>query len=233
VAASRASGQAPPIALAGKSARLWIVELDCTPGAVRRASEMLPAAELERCRSVIDPRRRRRLILARATLRQTLAKELALEPARVEMLTGRDGKPALASTRGLSFSLSHTGRWAAIAVSEARSVGVDIEPLDRHVTAGLVRRVLTPAELGLVLALPAELRDQAFLAHWTAKEAAAKVLGGGLAGNLPRLELRDALTAPRLADPRLDAVELRLVGPHRALIGALAATDDTAIMGGA
>jgi 4'-phosphopantetheinyl transferase len=215
------------IAIAGTTARLWVVELDCSPAAIREASTMLPASELARCESVIDPRRRCRLLVARATLRQILAAELEARPERIEILRGDGGRPVLASPSELSFSLSHAGSWAAIALSDARSIGVDIELSDRHIPEGLMRRALSPAERTTVLSSPQRQRSEACLAHWTAKEAAAKVLGG-LYGNLGRLELRDGLTAPRLVDRRLQSLEVQPLR-YRELIGAIAATNDPAI----
>lgn len=188
---------------------------------------MLSASELARCESVIDPRRRCRLLAARAALRQVLASELEMRPARIEILRGHGGRPVLASSSGLSFSLSHTGSWAAIALSEVSSIGIDIEHTDRRIPERLMRRVLTASELDDVLAQPLEARNEAFLAHWTAKEAAAKVLGG-LRGNLGRLGLRDGLSAPRLVDRCLQSLEVQPLC-HRELIGAIAAADDPAI----
>jgi 4'-phosphopantetheinyl transferase len=219
----------PPrrITIAGKSARAWIVGLDSSAPSIGSASAMLPASELARCMSVIDPRRRRRLLAARATLRQILAAELELEPAQVEILRDHTGRPVLARSSGLCFSLSHAGGWAAIAVSDARSVGVDIELPTRRVSEGLMRRVLAPSEQAAVLECLPQRRGEAFLAYWTAKEAAAKVLGG-LSGNLGRLELCNGLTAPRLADRRLQALEVQPL-IRQGLIGAIAATNDTGI----
>jgi 4'-phosphopantetheinyl transferase len=217
------------LSIAGGHARVWTVELHRSPANVREALSMLPAAEQERCQAVTDRLRRERLILARAALRQILAAELGLEPSLVEIARTATGKPLLVSAAGLSFSFSHTGGWAAIVLSDTVSVGIDIEPIDRPISEGLIDRLLSAEELANVLAFPSEHRSAAFLANWTAKEACAKALDGGLPANLRRLRLRDAHSAPRLADTELQGLEVRPLHLHRDLIGALAATNDPAI----
>jgi 4'-phosphopantetheinyl transferase len=171
---------------------------------------------------VIDPARRIRLILARATLREILGRELALAPERVEIRRARSGRPLLVVDSGLSFSLSHSGRWAAVAVSRLVRVGVDIESISRRMQPALLRRLLARPEADAIGALSPEHQVEAFLAHWTAKEACAKVLDGGLAINLKRLELSGALDALRLRDPELAGLELVRLDLPSQLVGALA-----------
>ena len=104
------------------------------------------------------------------------------------------------------------------------SVGVDIEPRDRKVSAGVIARVLRPRELEAVLGLAQSARGEAFLRYWTLKEAGGKALGAGLGASLERLELVGALAGePRLLDPELAGIAMRRWDPLPALIGAVAA----------
>lgn len=92
------------------------------------------------------------------------------------------GKPFLgqtASGRPLFFNLSHSWPLAAVAVTRAGECGIDVEMIDPHLPwQELCDTALHPQERRAVLssAAPAE----AFLRHWTLKEAAAKALGLGL-----------------------------------------------------
>jgi 4'-phosphopantetheinyl transferase len=175
---------------------------------------------------VIDPLRRGRLVLARASLRVILAQELNVTVREVRIHRSDAGRPALDGEGVPSFSLSHAGEWAAVAISSLARVGIDIEGAGRPISPTLIDRMLTPAEASSAARESRLSSSRAFLAHWTAKEACAKVLDGGLASNLHRLELGDGLTdRPRLLDHALADIEVRRLDLGLRLIGALAGID--------
>ena len=186
---------------------LWSVDLDAdAPALVNRALDTLDDAERSRAERIVRPLARDRFILARAALRTILGDYLQVAPARVPLGIGPAGKPHLvpsaslrAPAAGLAFSLSHTRGLVVIAVTTRARVGVDVEMRARRIPPGVMRRVLDEQELALVLAAPPEQRDEAFLRHWTVKEAYVKALGTGIAAGLRRVGVRDALTAPVLA----------------------------------
>jgi phosphopantetheinyl transferase len=72
------------------------------------------------------------------------------------------------------FSLSHSRRAVAVAVSR-KPVGVDIESLDRPMSAGLPGKILTAAEQAEYAALPEDSRLSYLLQAWCAKESLFKV----------------------------------------------------------
>jgi 4'-phosphopantetheinyl transferase len=120
---------------------------------------------------------RSRFVIGRGLLRTLLARRLAVAPGSLRIEAGPFGKPALAG--GPEFSVSHSGSWIAIAVSDT-PVGIDIEtrsPLD-HLPLSLlsyeererVRRATDPLDV--------------FLSIWVAKEAVLKVDGRGLGGDI-------------------------------------------------
>jgi 4'-phosphopantetheinyl transferase len=211
------------VEVSGVSAQVWLIGLDCSAKHVRAARATLPAKELARCDAVVDPLKRTRLLLARAALRKILAGELALAPELVEIDRETDARPALVGVDAPSFSFSHTGSWAAVAVSQFGRIGIDIECRDRRVAPALARRLLTGPDARILEDTPTGELADGFLTHWTAMEACAKVLDGGLAHNLRRLQLRDALAKkPRLRDPRLSEIELLRLDLPAPLIGMLA-----------
>jgi hypothetical protein len=93
------------------------------------------------------------------------------------------GKPRVSSPVELSFNLSHSGPFAAVAITRGPyEVGVDIEQRrDRRHLDRLAARTMTPIEYDEWRALPGAERLDAFLRTWTAKEAYLKATGHGLA----------------------------------------------------
>lgn len=77
------------------------------------------------------------------------------------------------------FSISHT-RTMAFCLLADTPVGLDAEPLDRHIAPRLGEKILAPSELAL---WKARGRDpELLLKFWTLKEAAVKFTGDGLRG---------------------------------------------------
>ncbi|MBQ9082402.1 MAG: 4'-phosphopantetheinyl transferase superfamily protein [Clostridia bacterium] len=105
-------------------------------------------------------------------------------PGCYRMDTGTHGKPFLPDAPDLCFSLSHSGRWAAIAWGN-RPVGLDLETVAPRPTAeALARRRFAPAEQAYLAAAPEGERLLRFYRLWTAKEAYVKYLGTGLTRSL-------------------------------------------------
>jgi len=161
---------------------------------------------------------------ARAALRTILGGYLGLEAAQVPLRTTALGKPELSpATHGPAFSLSHTGHLAVVAVAARPALGVDIELAERRVSLSVMKRALDEQELASVLGTPDAGRDEAFLRHWTAKEAYVKALGIGLAAGMRRVVVADALTAPRIvpADGAIDAWSAQRFDPRPGVVGAV------------
>lgn len=146
--------------------------------------QLLSEDELQRARRFRNAEHSRRFVVAHGRLRQQLALLLAAAPASLGFFPGRHGKPRLAgelSETGLEFNLSHSGAWALVGWAWHRAVGVDIEcwrPLNDG--AALVRRYFSPVEAAAYASLPQTLRQRAFFAGWTRKEAYVKAVGRGL-----------------------------------------------------
>lgn len=119
-------------------------------------------------------------VLAHAMWRLLLSICLDVDPADVPLTNTPIGQPLLPGTR-FATSLSHSGRWVAVAIAGARSVGVDIERVPSPVALDdLFTSVCTPAEANQLRDLPRRDREHALLQLWTRKEAALKAFGIGL-----------------------------------------------------
>jgi 4'-phosphopantetheinyl transferase len=101
----------------------------------------------------------------------------------------------------MELSLSHSGRWAVVAVGRGAPVGVDVErlagPFD---PARLAARVLSAAELASYRGLAATRQRRAFVTYWTRKEAVLKATGEGLRVPPAALTVSPPRARPRLLD---------------------------------
>jgi 4'-phosphopantetheinyl transferase len=94
-----------------------------------------------------------------------------------------DGKPVCSAPGGLHFNLSHSGCWILAAFDDL-PVGLDVEKLG-PVDPGVPELVLSPAEMGTMIALPEPRRRPYFFETWTIKESWLKAEGRGMTGDLP------------------------------------------------
>lgn len=93
---------------------------------------------------------------------------------------GAYGKPYFPDASQALFSLSHSGGYAALAMSSL-PVGVDIQEI-RPERVPAAMRFLTDYEQAQLAALPPAEQVQAFFRLWTVKESYGKMTGRGLLG---------------------------------------------------
>jgi len=204
---------------------VWVVPLPIDdPTTEGAAIGILSVHEQRRAQRLTAPAARARFVHGRAALRQIAGAYLRVPPRRVDLVEDPNGKPRLrADPARLELSLSHTRDLAAIAVA-TRPVGIDIEALDRKVDVATMRRALLDDEFELVLAQPPDQRAEAFLRHWTVKEAYVKALGTGLALlGLRSIAVANALDAPSL--PGAGAWSAQRLDPADGFVGAVVAAN--------
>lgn len=210
----------------GHEACLWLFDLDITLPAANAAPAMLTAclseeeqARAQRFRQALHGDRHR---VARAMVRHLLGHLSQRAAASLSWHTGPHGKPALLEldpilTTGhahdLRFNLSHSGRWALLATSFTRELGVDIEErASRAHLSEMAERILSVEERGHLACTPSTATHTArhtdtLLQAWTRKEACLKALGTGLTREM------DTLT--------LDATHARTANAHLGALGPL------------
>jgi 4'-phosphopantetheinyl transferase len=213
------------ITLAENDVHLWQAELDRLSAHVQRLEHTLAPDELARANRFHFPQDRARFVVTRGALREILGQYLGLTPEQVRFGYGPVGKPVLAVGGGageresgrageqgnggagergnggvevsLEFNLAHSGRLALFAVARGRRVGVDVEQIRPNVACEkLAVRFFAPEEQAQLLALPADLRIEAFFACWTRKEAFVKARGEGLALGLDQFAVSVAPGEP-------------------------------------
>jgi 4'-phosphopantetheinyl transferase len=165
--------------------------------ALRVAFADLNGAERLRAERFVFDRDRDRFVRARGYLRRQLGASLDMAAKDVAIVGDEGEKPYLEGSR-LSFSLSHSGSRAVVAIAAGIELGIDLEIAGRssgleHQLDDLSGFCLTSEEQASLAQAPPEQRVDRFLSYWTAKEARMKLTGEGLT-----LEPRDI--ALRLSD---------------------------------
>lgn len=153
--------------------------LKLSPSKLKQAERLLQPDEQRRA-AVMRPEPQVRYIAARAGLRALLGERLGQGPSDVAFCYGAHGKPNL-SRAELSFSLAHSGDWAALALTSdgAAAIGIDLE-LQRSVETTVHDLVLHPDEKVALEAMSTLEQHAAFLDVWVTKEAILKASGLGL-----------------------------------------------------
>lgn len=121
---------------------------------------------------------------AHALRRNVVATRLCVEESRVKFSRQTSGFPVLAEPTEvrISTSLSHSNGWVAVATSDGRPVGVDVECLGTRLSVdhlGIIP-MLSPREREHLSGLSATDCQVGFLCTWVGKEAYAKARGRGL-----------------------------------------------------
>ena len=160
---------------------IWLVDLDGT-GDEAAAREVLSDDERARADRFVFDVHRRRFVACRAALRALLAERLGGRPGDVRFEYGPAGKPSLAGGSAMRFNVSHSDRYALLAVALGAELGVDIERVRpmRDLDA-IAERVFSEGERGALAREPGDRRVEAFFAAWTRKEAYIKARGEGIA----------------------------------------------------
>jgi 4'-phosphopantetheinyl transferase len=175
---------------------LWLWPLDVDPAQVGALAKHLSADEAARADRFHHARDRDRYIVGRGHLRVVLGDLTGCRPQDIRLTYGAEGKPELKG--GPFFNLSHSGGWAALAITPAAPVGIDIEA-HRPVDNGLAASCFSKAEMAVFRTLPPSDRRSGFFRCWTRKEAFLKAQGSGLSCPLDSFDVTlEADTPPRI-----------------------------------
>jgi 4'-phosphopantetheinyl transferase len=193
-AAEQEIGWPPPPAgcrLDSLEAHVWACSLDVPEVEVARFQSLLAPEERERAARFRFDQHRNRFIAGRGLLRTILARYLEVEPGRIQLAYGPNGKPSLTKgQRGFQFNLAHSEDLALLAVTAGSEIGVDVERvrvLDDF--DELVLRFFSRQETEAFRRLAREERPAAFFNLWTRKEAWLKATGEGIVRSLRDVEV--------------------------------------------
>ena len=144
-------------------------------------SGLLAPAESLRSREISDPSARARFVVSRGLRRHLLGACTGVGGGDLEFREPPGEKPRLACAAGWDFNISHAGDVVAVAAGRGH-VGVDVERI-RPVRemAAIVQRYFHPDEARVWKSLAEGAREEGFFVLWSAREAAMKCAGLGLA----------------------------------------------------
>jgi 4'-phosphopantetheinyl transferase len=158
-------------------------------------------AERERAERFVFERDRLRFLVGRSMLRWVLSDYARVAPQAWAFGENEFGRPEIvgpACPLPLRFNVSHTEGLVAVAVCLERPIGVDVEHLERRVTAlELAERYFSPLEAADLRRCPDVERAARFFDYWTLKEAYVKARGMGLSA--PLREFSIVLVSPEAA----------------------------------
>ena len=144
------------------------------------ATSLLAPDEIIRANRYYFHRHQRRFTIARAMLRQILAKYSAVSASELLFDQNEYGKPSLINTPKLEFSLSHSGDIALLAVGSEYPMGIDLEFFAARPYAGIGGHMFSPVENTALQNTQNSLKPLAFFHIWAQKEALIKACGLGL-----------------------------------------------------
>ena len=157
----------------GQVADMWHVEA------------LLDAEERAQLHRFVFARDRDLYLAAHIALRTRLSLYAETPPASWRFVKNRYGRPEIACSSGASrlrFNLSHTRGLAAVAITLADDVGVDVENTRwREPPLEIADHYFAPAEVTELHARSLIDQRERFFDYWTLKEAYIKARGMGLA----------------------------------------------------
>jgi 4'-phosphopantetheinyl transferase len=160
---------------------VWIVSLTPSQSVLDCFSGFLSPDEQSRARQFRNSFLRDAFILVRGTLRKLLGRYLGVQPAKVDLVYGPNGKPQLGLHSPVRFNLSHSASLAALAFTSNCEIGIDIEeirPLPEM--EDLATQLFSAGEVSELMSLPDSEREPMFYLGWTRKEAYLKGTNEGL-----------------------------------------------------
>lgn len=171
---------------------IWLVNLEQVPEArLEDYRALLSEDERDRLQNYKNPKVRLSQLITRAAVRVCLSQYAEdVTPEAWQFERNEAGKPQLVQApRPLSFNLSHSGDWLAIAVTLTTPLGVDVQfKTTRPAHLELARRYFHPEEVRELEACQDEAeRLERFFYFWTLKEAYFKARGTGISTGLEKV----------------------------------------------
>ncbi|MFM8457917.1 MAG: 4'-phosphopantetheinyl transferase family protein [Chthoniobacterales bacterium] len=184
---------------------------------------LLSEEEKVRAEQISNPALRKRFVIGRGMRRKMLSEAAGLPIDQLVFAESADGKPRCANVSGWDFNVSHSGDYVFVAVGRGR-VGVDLEQI-RPVREmeSIVERYFHRDEAVAWRSLDTSLREEAFFVLWSAREAAMKCVGLGLARGLSITRVDPAIVTEDATSARVGGVvvEVRRLSAPRGYVAAV------------
>lgn len=170
-----------------KGVDLWFLDLSkIAVSDSDKFTQLLSEKELERAQQF--KKNQHHFLATRALSRKALAHYTGIPPHELQIARTDDGKPFLTNTPyPLYFNLTHSGNFAALAVTRQGEVGIDIETARNRSYLQIVERYFHPDEVTQLHNCEEAQREQLFYRLWTLKEAFFKATGTGISTGLEKV----------------------------------------------
>ena len=192
----------PPttLILSSDNIHIWCANLDLSIHEIEMFCQTLSADEKNRAQRFHFEEHRQFFIASRGILRAILSRYSGIDPHQIQFNYGSRGKPEIAESCGvnkLKFNLSHSGKVALYAITNAREIGIDIEKIHPIADAEqIAKRFFSAKEFEWLSQLSPSEKPAAFFDLWTCKEAYLKAIGEGLAFGLDQFEILFSASQP-------------------------------------
>ena len=187
----------------------WVVQIAAL-GEVAAWEKFLTAVERERVGKISNETLRARFVVSRGLWRAVLAECTGRAAGDLEFYEDGESKPRLVDGEGWDFNLSHAGDYVVV-VAGRMAVGVDLEKIrEVREMSALVTRYFHAEEAAAWTALGEGLRQEAFFVLWSAREAAMKCAGLGLAKGLAVTRVDPVILTQPAADAVVGAMAVRV-----------------------
>jgi 4'-phosphopantetheinyl transferase len=198
-------------ALPPNEVHVWRATLHQPQEAIAVGMRILSVDERARAEKFHFEADKRRHIIGRGMARTLIGHCLHRPPDGLKFAYNGFGKPSLAPDTGpsIEFNISHSGELVLVALAYGRTLGVDVESMQREMATGeIATRFFSPNECRVLSSLPADAQCAAFFACWTRKEAYLKARGDGLSLPLDQFDVAFLPgEKPRLLETRHDPAE--------------------------
>lgn len=154
--------------------------------------DSLSEDELARVEDFSTPELKRKQLITRMGVRSALSHYSdSVPPKAWKFERDARGKPRLADRSPmpeLSFNLSHSGNWLAVATTVKRNIGVDVQQRQHQKPlTDLAQRFFLPDEAETLAQTEGDWQTEQFFRFWTLKEAYLKARGLGIANGLAKV----------------------------------------------
>ncbi|WP_028980056.1 4'-phosphopantetheinyl transferase family protein [Sporocytophaga myxococcoides] len=100
------------------------------------------------------------------------------------------GRPYTSNSK-INFSISHSGKYVAVAIANGFQIGIDVEEI-KEISIADFRSIFTEFEWNAILTSTNPLKT--FYVYWTKKESTAKADGRGLSIPLNEIFIEDVIS---------------------------------------
>lgn len=138
--------------------------------------DFLDEEKKEQYLKTTNENRRKSLLISQGFLKEKVSETYNIKKEDLVFSVSESGKPFCKSHKEIHFSISHSGDFVAVAISD-KEVGIDIETL-KNPTEKLIARVCSDNEKNLIDS--SKNKAEKFTEMWTKKEAYLKALGTGI-----------------------------------------------------